>query len=345
MAGRGTRATATDYNNIQTAIATILGTGSGQNGYGQAVASSQVSAGSVISTTQWANLRSDLSRARVHQTNVAVGSGSASIAANRGSPYQELQIVTSSTTISEDIRDQYSQFSTGVTAQKTLANSGQMSAETAPSGVTNPVSVTGSWGGTSQNQTRTHSFTLTFAQYTPSGGSVPVAAADAARCFFNAGGYVVITSSRTGGTAGSKNTAWSDMLSGFIKFIFGGTTSSIGAGGSLNTGGVVASATGFHQLTIGAAAVQVLRQTAATGNYAENEYIITAERPTSTTLKFNITWRDNDIGDDTTPLDPYPNKVDESVDGTLNSSIFVVRPNKTETVDVPAPTGAATAIT
>lgn len=340
MAGRGTRATATDYNNIQTSIATILGVGSGQSGYGQAVASSQVSAGAVISTTQWTNLRTDLARARVHQTNVAVGTGSASIAANRGSPYQELQTVTSSTTISEDIRDQYNQFSTGVTAQKTLAASAQMSASTTPSGITNPVSVTGSWGGASQNQSRTHSFTLTFAGYTPTGGSA-VSSADHIRCFFNAGGYIQIQSTRTGAAATTKDTEWSNMLANMGNFVFGGTTSTVT--GSTNTGSTISSATGFHSLTTGAAAVQVLNSVGPAGVYAENYYRITVERPTSNTLKFNITWNDTDIGDDTTPGDPYVNRVDESVTGTINSFIYFVRPNTTN-VDVPGPTGTNTAI-
>jgi len=72
MAGRGTRATATDFNNIQSTVSSVMGLGSGQTGYGQAVASSPVAAGSVISTTQWTNIRSDMSKARQHQTNVAV---------------------------------------------------------------------------------------------------------------------------------------------------------------------------------------------------------------------------------------------------------------------------------
>lgn len=341
MAGRGTRATATDFNNIQSTIASVMGLGSGQTGYGQAVASSPVAAGAVISTTQWTNIRSDMSKARQHQTNVAVVDGAASISANRGSPYQTLQIVTSSTTISEDIRDQYNQFSSGASADKALANTAQLSAATAPSGITNPTSRAGNWGGASQAQSLSHSFTLTFAGYTQ--GSLTVSAADHARCFFNAGGNVYITSSRTGSAATTKDTDWTNMLSGFNTLNFAGTSTSLIAPGSVNAGGTISSGTGFHSLTIGAAATTILSQSSSVSVYAENRYLISVSRPTANTLTFTITWQDNDIGDDTTPGDAYVNRVDETVTGTINSNIFVRRPN-TANVDVPAPTATATPI-
>lgn len=60
-----------DYNAIQSVIAPVLGataTASGNTGYGQTVASSQVSQYAKITNTQWANLRTDILRARQHQT-------------------------------------------------------------------------------------------------------------------------------------------------------------------------------------------------------------------------------------------------------------------------------------
>lgn len=318
-----------------------MGLGSGQTGYGQAVASSPVSAGSIISTTQWTNLRSDMSKARQHQTNVAVVDGAASISANRGSPYQTLQILTSSTTISEDIRDQYNQFSSGVNTEKALANSGQLSAATAPSGVTNPIARTGNWGGASQAQSLTHSFTLTFAGYTQ--GSLTVSSSDHARCFFNAGGIIQITSSRSGTAATTKDTDWTNMLSGFNTLNFTGTSTFLTSPGAVNAGGAISSGTGWHSLTTGAAATTVLSQSSSVSKYAENRYLVSVSRPTANTLTFTITWQDNDIGDDTTPGDGHNFKTDETVTGTINSSIFVRRPN-TSNVDVPAPTATATAI-
>lgn len=60
-----------DYNAIQSKIAPVLGataTASTTTGYGQSVASSQVSQYAKITNTQWANLRTDILRARQHQT-------------------------------------------------------------------------------------------------------------------------------------------------------------------------------------------------------------------------------------------------------------------------------------
>jgi hypothetical protein len=60
-----------DYNAIQSVIAPVLGatpTASGTTGYGQAVTSSQVTQYAKITNTQWGNLRTDILRARQHQT-------------------------------------------------------------------------------------------------------------------------------------------------------------------------------------------------------------------------------------------------------------------------------------
>jgi len=60
-----------DYNAIQSVIAPVLGatpTASGNTGYGQSVASSQVTQYAKITNIQWGNLRTDILRARQHQT-------------------------------------------------------------------------------------------------------------------------------------------------------------------------------------------------------------------------------------------------------------------------------------
>jgi hypothetical protein len=70
-AGQGNKIEWSDYNAIQSVIAPVLGptpTASGTTGYGQSVASNQVSQFAKITNTQWANLRTDILRARQHQT-------------------------------------------------------------------------------------------------------------------------------------------------------------------------------------------------------------------------------------------------------------------------------------
>jgi hypothetical protein len=58
--------TAADYNNIRNKVITVLGTGS--TGYGQTPVSSAATQQSSISATLWNNLRTDMLKARQHQT-------------------------------------------------------------------------------------------------------------------------------------------------------------------------------------------------------------------------------------------------------------------------------------
>lgn len=73
MAGQNTLIIANDYNVIQSKIALVLGSGSGNKGYGQTLSSAQVGQFSTITVAQWSALRDDIARARQHQTGVALG--------------------------------------------------------------------------------------------------------------------------------------------------------------------------------------------------------------------------------------------------------------------------------
>jgi len=60
--------TALRYNNLQSRINVIMGTGSGNSGYGQALVSGQVAVGSNVDLLRVLNLRTDMVKARQHQT-------------------------------------------------------------------------------------------------------------------------------------------------------------------------------------------------------------------------------------------------------------------------------------
>lgn len=60
-----------DYTAIRNAISTVMGTGSGSYGYGQSIISSANTEGSLISQSDWDNLRYDIINARIHQTGAA----------------------------------------------------------------------------------------------------------------------------------------------------------------------------------------------------------------------------------------------------------------------------------
>jgi hypothetical protein len=345
--GIGSIIEALDYNSIQTVLSNVMGVGTGNSGYGQALASSQVSIGDTITVAQMVALRNDLSKARVHQTNSAVLDGLASISSNIGTPWQTLQLVTTAITIQEAIRDQYSQFATGVqTNLDVTAASGQTTPATAVS-TTYRDCTTSPFGGTSEVQSVAHTVTLTFPGYTQ--GSLAVSANDHIRCFFNAGGKVEISGNLSGwpadATAG-KDQDWADMLSGFGILYFGASASSIS--GTVNSGGTVATTTGFRSLSIGGAPVQLIKQTSSLSVYQPNNYIVTVARPTTNTLSFVITFNDANAA---TYVDPAPGSdpgtggytVDEQIEGNLYSYVNCTRPSGSN-VDVPSFTASSTAI-
>lgn len=356
MAGTGTRATATDYNNVQSSIANIMGVGSGTNGYGQPITSSQVSPGAVISSAQWNNLRNDLIKARTHQSGCTVVDGLATT--YTGSPWQVLQIITSSTAVSEAIRGQYTSFSTGVAGAVATVNSnptgtglppgssyigGQLAAPTAISTTTRSTS----WGAPGA-LTISHTVTVTFPGYTS--GSLTVSAADHMRCFFNAGGYLQVTASLAGGTsatAGTKDADWKNMLSGFVSYNLSNTSSSLGAGGAINAGSAanpavapgIFTAVGFTSLVTGNPASYALVQGSSFSKYLENRYTIQLAKPTTNTLTFLITFLDNDLGDQV----GIGAGTDESITGTITSTVLVSRPTGAY-VSIPTPTASSTVL-
>jgi hypothetical protein len=326
---QGSRAAASDYNSIRTVIFNLMGVGSTTTGYGQPISANPVTAGSVITVSQWTTLESDLKKARQHQTGVAVTNGTAA-----GTLMTQLQTVTPSTVVSESIRVQYQGFADGINAlaERTKAAASQLTPGVALTSTTRSSGT--NWGGAGLSASITHTVTITFNQYTS--GSLTVTAANAIRCFFNAGGSIQVTSSRTGAAANTKDTDWTNMLSGFNTFTLSANSSSIN--GTLNAGGTVGSSVGYFQLT--STPQTVLNQSSSVTKYAENRYRINAS-VVANVLTLAITWLDNDAGDQT-GLGPA---VDEPVTGTIASTVTYTRPSGSN-VDIPAAavSGSATAI-
>jgi hypothetical protein len=69
----------TDYNNIRNKVVGILGTGSGNSGYGQPLRSSAVSESDKVTINEWANLYYDIVNCYVHQTAAAPGSPTSAV--------------------------------------------------------------------------------------------------------------------------------------------------------------------------------------------------------------------------------------------------------------------------
>jgi plastocyanin len=63
--------TQAEYNNIRNKVISVLGTGSGNSGYGQPLNSSAVAEGTRVTINEYANLRFDIINAWVHQVGSA----------------------------------------------------------------------------------------------------------------------------------------------------------------------------------------------------------------------------------------------------------------------------------
>ena len=126
------------------------------------------------------------------------------------------------------------------------------------------------------------------------------ASADAARGYFNAGGKVGISSSRSGGSASTQNTDWTNLLSSIGDvFLTYDTLTSSGATGTI-------AGIGFYELTT---SYQQVYQKFGSGAYASNFYRLEA-RVNSTTAPTVITLR-------STWSDPYTAAAAAAADGRI----------------------------
>lgn len=285
MSGQGTKILATDYNSIQAKIALVLGSGSGDYGYGQTVLSSSVGANGKITATQWANLRTDILRARQHQTGTDLSS--------------QLTIPNTTVKITEADRAAYDQMANDATTYRlAIPPSSPVNQATREDLVSAQVRST-QWNGDIQQVV-----TITFPD------------ANAARYYFNSGSRVEFSSSLVGGTSnGGKTDSWRTLLNGMQTIYFGyAATSSTNVGG----GGITNSSYGYSNLPTTDVIVFIKAVDGST--YYPNVYQILARKPTANQIVFTIQWRD-----DATTSGHGSWGVDENVDGTLNSFVQVYR--------------------
>lgn len=260
---------AVDYNSfVSTApganVNNVWSTGSVDSGWGQTALATVASAGT-ITATNWASLVNTLT-SMGGQTGTTITSRAAPVAGNT------INILAA---LNTDI--------TNITAnrQNAVANGTQFTGYT---GTNSKTAATGA--GT---------WTITFVN------TITFASANAARYFFNAGGRVKIDVSKTA-TGATGDPEWNDLantLCGDI-FITGGTATQTIAGvnytGTTRIGGsvspnILATTTGWHDLTPGAAATIVYKQFADTAPYTANfiQHSI-ARNAASTTLTITTLW-------------------------------------------------------
>jgi plastocyanin len=182
-----------DYNNIQNIISNVLGTGSGNQGYGQKLSAPlPVALGDSVSKTAWDNLRFDIVNAYVHQNGAlpaikTVNEGDIIVYGAAEPNYQYLTLATQVATNKFDIA------------------AGQYAIEP---GTT--VTYSNDW-----SDSFTSTSTLTFVN------------ANAARYFFNSGGRVRFTSSFTPASSTPQNNSWQSTLSTAGTTIFAGNAPAV----------------------------------------------------------------------------------------------------------------------
>lgn len=188
------------YNQMQSKVALVYGNGSGQYGYGQSLASNQVSSSDTVNATHMQNLKTDLTNAQVHQTGAV----------------PSLDNVVSTQDITDAVYGDYETTASSVLSNAADVVETQTSTESKLSS-----SRTQNWG-TAPASSVEHHFTVTFSSE------------DNRRHFFNAGGEIRFAASLTGGS-GSKYTNWNAMLSalGTLKFSSSNMTGDSGTSSGL----------------------------------------------------------------------------------------------------------------
>ena len=292
----GDSITAAQYNGIQSRVNTVMGTGSSTNGYGQTLTSGQVSVGQTITAEHFDDLRTDINKANNHQSGSNANIGNIAVGQVIGADASGTNV--SSLTVTDEGFNDYETAVGVLETNKFLIDGGNSSVEAAIT----------SQRTTAWNGTVTHTFTVTF-------GS-----ANQRRFFFNSGGEIRFSASLSG-SSGSKYNDWNTMLTniGTVKFGYTATTS---------TGSGTGTSIGNYDLT---GTYQTIFTKNGTGVYAENQYEIQARADSSTILRFNVRFEDNDIGDQQPVgpqgIDPNPAgpAIDEDVTGTLTSTIQQLR--------------------
>jgi len=264
----GSTITAADWDVARNNILLITGTPGGSNeGWGQSWSVHNPAAGATITDT---NTNDIINAAQ----DIAVYTG----ASNNVSDVSNAALIQDT-----DLNNIQSTITNGYNARLT-ADASYLSQEAKDTSTR-----TAAW-----STTVTHDVTVTF-------GSAAIRNA-----FFNAGGSLYFTASRSGGSTTDQNTDWTNMLSamGTIKMNYTQTTASSGTTTSI----------GNNDLTT---TYQTIYTKAGSGSYSTNYYSIQARADSSTVLRFLITFGDSHTG----------RGYFDSVDGTLTSVSGQYRPN------------------
>lgn len=256
--------TAARYNNAQGRVASVLGNGSGDQGYGQTVTSSQVNSNLKVTASDINNLYTDLKAIRVHQTG--------------GVPNSIAQVDIGDT-IGDETSDGntlkgFADYESFISLIESDAERFKLSSTQSSDDIDVKVAQRrNQWTAPIKCE-----FQLTFNN------------ADHRRHFFNSGGSITIISSISNppvsGDSYAKTQNWQSILSnaGTVSFNYLETTT---------TGTGVVQSIGNFDLT---SSYQEIFAKSATGVYGNNNYYIRAKEESSKSIKFEVEFYDYNPG-------------------------------------------------
>jgi hypothetical protein len=283
-----------DYNDIRNKIVAVLGNGSANFGYGQQarINSVAVAEGNKVTINEWANLRLDIINAYKHINGV--NPITAVVAENNRIRYTSA--FTPDTGTLDAPQNQYDVWANDITTYRFVVAGGESATTAAIS-----ASRTGSWITQS-------SCTVTFS----------FLSANDARYWFNSGGQIRISSSRSGGVTSNQNTAWTSLLSNAGTQGFGGG----------NPGAGTSPSNGFNWYRV-TDAFQTYYTATSSSPYGSNNWQLQARctggvtnNSTGTALsgEIRVLWNDGYVDPATGPHSPSTIPPEDFVDGTLTVS-------------------------
>jgi hypothetical protein len=309
MAAVNAKISKTDFNNIQTKVSDVLGVGSSNRGYGQPVQSAQVTESDIVTVNEYAALRYDIINAYKHLNNSTPSDVNVKV---EGEPIRYDAAPPNAEPV-----DYWLTLANQIDSTRlTLAVSGQrVSVNHTPT----PKEFTGSWGASAplpspMPQLRAN----VICEWTTT---------EEARHFFNAGGSIQFTSTRTGGSTTAQNTSWTNLLSTAGTRIFGGNTP--------GTGTSPANGQNWFRLS---ATSQTWSEVTASSPYALNIFRIQCKTDDSVTdnslgvssrIRFDIYWIDDHfpLGGATATGSPTRAGVygPDTVDGTISLTVQSIK--------------------
>lgn len=320
---------ASQFNNLQNRISQVLGTGSGNFGYGQSVASSQVSSlqdpsipdGNSVLASQFNNLRSDLAAAYTHQTGNSFPVSSFTAGDIIGADSSGTDLDRNGDTfvfVNEETNKGFNDLLNIMTDLET--NRFDIATSQQDLQVKIIDDKLRQWNGTIVSE-----FTVNWSD------------ASSRRYYFNAGGEIRIEGtvdlSTSTGDSYDRDQGWNDLLEnpGQIQFDYNSTQITGSTSGVTYPNGVIGndSVTGSFQT--------IFRKDASGGVYGNSYWLVEAREDNSSRLRFRITLVD--AGPESNPdqgdTGSIPGGVEEPVTADLEFEYSMLRANGSVVVSAP----------